>query len=75
LENIPAFLFISFLYLQTNPSVAFATTLFRAFTIARIVHTFVYAVKPMPQPSRALAFMVGLGTTAYMAVQVLFYFW
>jgi uncharacterized MAPEG superfamily protein len=75
LENIPAFLFVSFLYVLTNPALGFATTLFRAFTIARIVHTFVYAVKPLPQPSRALAFGVGLLTTGYMAVQVLIHFW
>jgi glutathione S-transferase len=75
LENIPAFLFVSFLYIMTNPALGFATTLFRAFTIARCVHTFVYAVKPLPQPSRALAFGVGLLTTGYMAVQVLIHFW
>ncbi|XP_065336158.1 microsomal glutathione S-transferase 1 [Cloeon dipterum] len=75
LENIPAFLFISFLYVATNPNLALATTLFRAFTGARVLHTFVYAVKPLPQPARGLAFFVGLGTTIYMAVQVLIHFW
>ncbi|XP_059474210.1 microsomal glutathione S-transferase 1-like [Neocloeon triangulifer] len=75
LENIPAFLFVSFLYVLTSPDLGLATNLFRAFTIARIVHTFVYAVKPLPQPSRALAFGVGLITTAYMALRVLLYFW
>jgi glutathione S-transferase len=75
LENIPAFLFVSFLYLLTNPDPGFATILFRTFTIARCVHTFVYAVKPLPQPSRGLAFGIGLLITAYMAVKVLFFFW
>ena len=75
LENIPPFLFISFLYILTSPEYGSAKMLFWGFTGARIVHTFVYAIKPLPQPSRALAFMAGLGITSYMAVKVLQHFW
>lgn len=68
LESIPAFIITSFAYILTNPEIGFATLLFRAFTAARFIHTFVYAVYVVPQPSRALAFMVGLLVTLYMAV-------
>jgi len=75
LENIPPFLFVSFVYILTNPEYSWASTLFWGFTGARIVHTFVYAVKPLPQPARGLSFGIGLGITTYMAVQVLKHFW
>ncbi|XP_059474176.1 microsomal glutathione S-transferase 1-like [Neocloeon triangulifer] len=75
LENIPAFLFVSFLYILTGPSYFVAFVLFWSFTAARILHTVVYAVKPLPQPARALSFFVGIIITFYMSVQVLKYFW
>ncbi|XP_059474447.1 microsomal glutathione S-transferase 1-like [Neocloeon triangulifer] len=75
LENIPAFLFVSFLYVLTNPSYVVAKILFWSFTIARYSHTLVYAYLPIPQPARALSFAVGLIATFIMAIQVLFYFY
>ncbi|XP_060533198.1 microsomal glutathione S-transferase 1 [Cylas formicarius] len=74
LENIPIFFVASFAYISTNPSVWLATNLIRAFTIARFVHTFVYAVQVVPQPSRALAFGVGVLVTVYMAVTSILYY-
>lgn len=74
LENIPAFWILGALYLTTGPSVAWATLLFRVFTLARFVHTIVYAVIPMPQPSRGLAFGVAALVNFYMAVQVVLYY-
>ncbi|KAJ8960696.1 hypothetical protein NQ314_006022 [Rhamnusium bicolor] len=74
LENIPLFFLISFIYVLTNPSVFLATNLFRAYTIARIVHTIVYAVVVIPQPARGFSFGVGLFITGYMAVQNVLYF-
>ncbi|KAJ8958615.1 hypothetical protein NQ318_016336 [Aromia moschata] len=74
LENIPIFLFVSFIYVLTNPSVGLATYLIRSFTIARILHTIVYAIIVIPQPARGLSFGVGLFITGYMAVMNLFYF-
>ncbi|KAH8403568.1 hypothetical protein KR009_008575 [Drosophila setifemur] len=71
LENILPFFAIGFLYVLTNPSAGLAITLFRAVGIARIVHTIVYAVVVLPQPSRALSFFVALGATIYMALQVI----
>ncbi|KAH8301341.1 hypothetical protein KR059_000526, partial [Drosophila kikkawai] len=70
LENILPFFAIGLLYVLTNPSAWLAINLFRAVGISRIVHTLVYAVVVVPQPSRALAFFVALGATVYMALQV-----
>ncbi|XP_065336469.1 microsomal glutathione S-transferase 1-like [Cloeon dipterum] len=75
LENIPSFLIVSFLYILTNPSYGLAFILFWGFTLARIAHTVVYAVRPKPQPARAISFGVGLAITFYMSVRVLRHFW
>jgi len=55
LENIPIFFVASFCYIMTNPDIALATNLIRAFTLARIAHTVVYAIVVVPQPARALS--------------------
>ncbi|XP_037072127.1 microsomal glutathione S-transferase 1-like [Pollicipes pollicipes] len=70
LENILPFLIICPLYLATGPNAWMATMLMRGFAATRIIHTFVY-LNVVPQPSRGLAFMVGLGITIYMTVQTL----
>uniref|UniRef100_A0A0K8WBY3 Microsomal glutathione S-transferase 1 n=1 Tax=Bactrocera latifrons TaxID=174628 RepID=A0A0K8WBY3_BACLA len=70
LENILPFFIIGFLYVLIDPIPALAINLFRAVGIARIVHTIVYAVVVVPQPSRALAFFVALSATVYMGFQV-----
>jgi len=74
LENILPFLFVGFLYCFTNPDADTANLLFKIFTFARMFHTFCYAVRPLPQPSRALAFFVGLGVQIYMLVKIVSYF-
>lgn len=70
LENIPVFWVLGALYLTTNPNPETATWLFRVFTAGRVLHTIVYAVKPLPQPSRALAFGVSNLVTWYMGFKV-----
>ncbi|XP_060810484.1 microsomal glutathione S-transferase 1-like [Amyelois transitella] len=70
LENIPAFWILGALYLTTGPAASTAANLFRAYTAGRLIHTFVYAVKPMPQPSRAIAFAVPLFIMFYMGYKV-----
>jgi glutathione S-transferase len=72
LENILPFLVIGFGYMLSDPSQLVAINLFRAFTVARILHTFVYAIIVLPQPSRALVWGLGYVITIYMAVVVLF---
>ncbi|XP_017490323.1 PREDICTED: microsomal glutathione S-transferase 1-like [Rhagoletis zephyria] len=70
LESILPFFVIGLLYVLINPSPKLAINLFRAVGIARIIHTIVYAVVVVPQPSRLLAFLVGALVTTYMAFQV-----
>nr|QHU80006.1 microsomal glutathione S-transferase 1 [Bemisia tabaci] len=73
LENIPAFILAGALYQLTSPSAWLAIQLFRFGTIARIVHTFVYAIVVIPQPTRAIAFFVSFAITVYMLVQTILY--
>nr|WAS27878.1 glutathione S-transferase [Mythimna separata] len=74
LENIPAFWVLAALYVTTNPAVAWATLLFRVFTVCRIIHTIVYAVVPLPQPARGIAFGIPLLINFYMGAQVVLYY-
>lgn len=59
LENIPIFLITGIIFVLTDPDVVVALMLFRLFTLARLIHTFVYAVFVVRQPTRAIAFGVG----------------
>ncbi|KAJ8924266.1 hypothetical protein NQ315_007058 [Exocentrus adspersus] len=74
LENIPIFLIVSLVYILTNPSYFLATMLIRIYALARIIHTFVYAVVVIPQPARGISWFVGFAITGYMAVQNLLCF-
>ncbi|CAH0600472.1 unnamed protein product [Chrysodeixis includens] len=74
LENIPVFWVLAALYVSTNPVTAWATLLFRVYTLGRILHTIVYAVVPLPQPARAIAFGIPLLATTYMGAQVILYY-
>lgn len=71
LENIIPFLIIGIIYVGTGPSLSWAKLLFRVFTVARFMHTLVYAVFVIPQPSRAIAFLVGMAVNLYMVYAVL----
>ena len=42
LENVLPFVLVGGLYLSTNPALATAKVVFRTFTAARYIHTFVY---------------------------------
>ncbi|XP_071953663.1 microsomal glutathione S-transferase 1-like [Antedon mediterranea] len=66
LENIVPFLSLGFLYAITNPSVYSATMCYRIFFASRILHSIAY-LTPLPQPSRALCFIVGWFVNATMA--------
>nr|XP_026485171.1 microsomal glutathione S-transferase 1-like [Vanessa tameamea] len=74
LENIPAFWILGALYLTTGPAAAWATLLFRVYTVSRIIHTLVYTVVPLPQPTRAIVFIIGYLIMWYMGIQVVFYY-
>lgn len=70
MENILPYFIMALIYICTNPSPLIACNLFRLAAVARIVHTLVYAVYPVPQPSRILAFATMLLITFYMAAVV-----
>ena len=74
LENVLPFIVIGFLYTLTNPAAGLAILLFRIGALARIVHTLVYAVVVIPQPARALSWMVCFASTFYMAVGCTLFF-
>ncbi|XP_031638329.1 microsomal glutathione S-transferase 1-like [Contarinia nasturtii] len=73
LENILPYLIVGSFYVLTNPSLGTAKLLFQVATIARIIHTFVYAIFVIPQPSRLLSWLVHYLITLYMAVMVVIY--
>ncbi|KAJ9595268.1 hypothetical protein L9F63_027347, partial [Diploptera punctata] len=54
MENILPFFVIGFLYVFVNPAPFLAVNLYRLFTAARVVHTIVYTVVVIPQPSELL---------------------
>ena len=76
LENILPYLTVGLFYVLTGPPVLLATILFKIATLARIVHTFVYAVYVIPQPARALSFGIQWAITIFMAgASILYFFW
>ncbi|CAF0874347.1 unnamed protein product [Didymodactylos carnosus] len=70
IENIIPFVLIGIFYVAINPNPYVALWHFRVFFLSRIIHTIAYQT-PLPQPSRAMSFLVGLVTTVSMAIQVL----
>ncbi|XP_006633566.2 microsomal glutathione S-transferase 1 [Lepisosteus oculatus] len=70
LENIVPFVVIGLLYALTGPDLYSAVLHFRVFVGSRFFHTIAY-VTPLPQPSRGLSWMVGMGVTFSMAYRVL----
>ncbi|XP_071390898.1 microsomal glutathione S-transferase 1-like [Centroberyx affinis] len=70
LENIIPFVVIGLLYALTGPDLSTALLHFRVFAGSRICHTIAY-VTPLPQPSRGLSWMVGMGITFSMAYRVI----
>ena len=66
LENVLPFVLVDLLYCSTSPALSTALLHFRIFTGARLLHMVAYLL-PLPQPSRALGFMVGYATTFSMA--------
>lgn len=70
LENIVPFIGIGLLYTLTGPDLTTALLHFRIFVGSRIFHSIAYLL-PLPQPSRGLSWMLGLGATFSMAYRVL----
>jgi len=70
IENIIPFVLLGCFYVATQPTLATAVWHFRIFFFSRIAHTLCYQI-PIPQPSRALSFLTGVGVNVSMAVQVI----
>ncbi|XP_070709884.1 microsomal glutathione S-transferase 1-like [Pempheris klunzingeri] len=70
LENVVPFVLVGLLYTLTGPELSSALLHFRLFAGSRIFHTIAY-VGALPQPCRALSFMLGLVVTFSMAYRVL----
>jgi len=73
LENVIPFLIVGLLYIYTSPAYETALLLFRVYAVARFLHTFVYAVYPVRQPARAIAWFVGIVIQFFMAFRVISY--
>ncbi|XP_046751438.1 microsomal glutathione S-transferase 1-like [Diprion similis] len=74
LENVVPWFIVTWLWLGTGPSTWLAGLLIRVFVLSRILHTVVYAVVPLPQPSRAIAFFLGYFVTFYMAAATILHY-
>ncbi|SPP78749.1 blast:Microsomal glutathione S-transferase 1 [Drosophila guanche] len=70
MENILPYFIMALIYIGTNPDATVACNLFRVASVARLVHTLVYAVYPVPQPARVIAFASMQLITFYMAAVV-----
>ncbi|XP_037034058.1 microsomal glutathione S-transferase 1-like isoform X2 [Bradysia coprophila] len=74
MENILPYLTIGLLYVLTDPLPWLAKSCFLIATIARLLHTFVYAVYVIPQPARAICFFVQWFITIYFAIATIVFF-
>jgi glutathione S-transferase len=74
LENVIAFLIIGFFFVLTEPHVGVACWLIRIAGAARILHTIVYAVYPVRQPTRAIFFYITYIISLYMILSATVYF-
>ncbi|XP_043284765.1 microsomal glutathione S-transferase 1-like [Venturia canescens] len=73
LENILPWFIGTYVYLGTNPSYYLASMLIRIFALSRIAHTLSYVIF-QTQPSRAIAFFIGYGITAYQAIVTMWHY-
>ncbi|KAK0162288.1 hypothetical protein PV327_008637 [Microctonus hyperodae] len=74
LENILPWAISTALWLTTSPDPLTVLILIITFSIARIIHTIVYAIIVIPQPARALAFGVGFIITIYQSVATIYHY-
>ncbi|KAM6436976.1 microsomal glutathione S-transferase 1 [Liasis olivaceus] len=70
LENIVPFLFIGFFYSLSGVTLSTALLHYRIFLGSRIFHTIAYLI-PLPQPSRALAWLTGYLITFSMIYKLM----
>ncbi|KAJ8941826.1 hypothetical protein NQ314_010268 [Rhamnusium bicolor] len=73
LENIPLFFITSLGYLWTRPPLWVVNTLFITYLITRALHTFVYAIYVIRQPTRAILWAIGFIILGYMTIHTALY--
>lgn len=73
LENIPAFLVISFVYLWVPVPAWTVQVLYYTFLVFRVLHSIVYAIYVVPQPARGLCFAIPFAILFYMCCHVFVY--
>lgn len=71
LENVLPFLLMSLAYVACSPHPLTAKMLIRIGASARLLHTIVYAVLPLPQPTRAICFFITFGIVCFEAIYVI----
>ncbi|ALC49754.1 CG33177 [Drosophila busckii] len=71
LENILPFMLVSLAYVACGPHALTASLLIRIGAAARLLHTIVYAVIPLPQPIRAICFFINFGIVIFEAIYVM----
>lgn len=74
LENIIPFIIIGLFYIFTEPHIEVSSWLFRIVGICRIAHTVVYAIYPVPQPTRAILYYIVYVISLYMSLSIIVYF-
>ncbi|XP_034944473.1 microsomal glutathione S-transferase 1-like [Chelonus insularis] len=74
LENILPWAISTALWLTTSPDTATVALLIKVFSIARIIHTIVYAVIVVPQPARFLSFLIAYLIIVYQSAATIYYY-
>lgn len=74
MENILPYLVVALFYVLTNPPPTLAIVCLISATVIRILHTIVYAIVVVPQPSRAICFFIHWGISVYFAVAAIIRF-
>ncbi|XP_057309383.1 microsomal glutathione S-transferase 1-like [Hydractinia symbiolongicarpus] len=73
IENIVPFIFLGIFYISTHPVYSTTLLVFRIFTAARFLHSFVYLAH-VRQPFRVLSFGVGIAVNIFMAVSIVMFY-
>lgn len=74
MENILPYLTIALLYVLCDPSVTAAKVLLGIGVAARILHTIVYGIFVLPQPTRSICFATHLSIQLYMTIKIIVHF-
>ncbi|KAG6440728.1 hypothetical protein O3G_MSEX001449 [Manduca sexta] len=72
LKNLAPFWIVGALYVTTNPQIEVGVSLFRIYTVARLVVVFGYATKPLPAAITDIALLISFFITFYMSLWVVY---